>query len=163
MINKISAKDDLSDRLTMSIIMVGWFDHISQIYQLVSVVVLLLGIELVNIAASRCCKMLLLILLLQLLLSAVIRVASIERWVLSVGLGIVAKLGWVVPLLVRISIAPVFLLLDMPALLMGWVVALLVLVGRVVVWLGGGWVVLQQVGGLCSPKLLQFIPIHLDR
>ena len=129
-----------------------------------------MGIELVNIATSSCCKMLLLILLLLLLLllllillSDVSRVASIEGWVLSVGLGIVAKLGWVVPLLVRVSVAPVLLLLDMPtlALLMGWVVALLVSVGRVVVRLGGGRVVLQEVGGLCSPKLRQFVPVHL--
>ena len=107
--------------------------------------------------------LLILLLLLLILLSDVSRIASIERWVLSVGLGIVAKLGWVVPLLVRISVAPVLLLLDMPtlALLMGWVVALLVSVGRVVVRLGGGRVVLQEVGGLCSPKLRQFVPIHL--
>ena len=107
--------------------------------------------------------LILLLLILLLLLSDVSRVASIEGWVLSVGLGIVAKLCWVVPLLVRISVAPVLLLLDMPtlALLMGWVVALLVSVGRVVVRLGGGWVVLQKVGGLCSPKLGQFVPIHL--
>ena len=122
------------------------FDHISSINHPVSVVVLLLSIQLVNIAATSSCKMLLLllILLLLLLLSDVSRVATIEGWVL---LGIVAQLGRIVPLLVRISVAPVFVLLDMLTLATR-VVALLVLVfvGRVVVWLGGGWVVLKQVG-----------------
>ena len=106
---------------------------------------LLLGIELVNISASSGCKMLLILLMLMLLLllillmllSDVSRVASIERWVLTVGLGIVAKLGWVVPLLVRISVAPVFMLgVTTPTRV--WVVALLLvmlLVGRIVVWL----------------------------
>ena len=99
-----------------------------------------MSIELVNIATSSCCKMLLLILLLLLLLlllSDVSRVASIEGWVLSVGLGIVAKLCWVVPLLVRISVAPVFMLgVTTPTRV--WEVALLLvmlLVGRIVVWL----------------------------
>ena len=99
---------------------------------------LLLGIELVNIAASSSCKLLLVLLLLLLLLLSDVSWVSptIEGWVLTICLGIVvAQFGRIVPLLVRISIAPVFLLLDMPALLMGWVVALLVLVGRVVVWL----------------------------
>ena len=101
---------------------------------------LLLSIQLVNIAASSSCKMLLLlllILLLLLLLSDVSRVAPVEGWILTVGLGIVAQFGWIVPLLVRISVAPVFVLLDMLTLA-ARVVALLVLIlmGRVVVWLG---------------------------
>merc|ERR1719414_1360532 len=123
---------------------------------------LLLSVELVNIAASSSCKLLLLILLMLMLLLMLILlsdvrwVASIDGWVLTVGLGKVAKLCWVVSLLLRISVAPVFLLLD--TLMLTWVAALLLvrrvvtlllLLGRVEVRLGGGGVVLQQVGGLC--------------
>ena len=98
---------------------------------------LLLSIQLVNIAATSSCKMLLLLLILLLLLPDVSWVAPVEGWVLTVGLGIIAQLGRIVPLLVRISVAPVFVLLDMLTLATR-VVALLVLVfvGRVVVWLG---------------------------
>merc|ERR1719414_600726 len=118
---------------------------------------LLLSVELVNIAASSSCKLLLLILLMLLLmlllilLSDVRWVASIDGWVLTVGLGIVTKLCWVVPLMVRISVAPVFLLFMLDTSILTWVatlllvvrvVTLLLLVGRVVVRLGGGGVVL---------------------
>ena len=120
--------------LTMSIIIVSQFDHTSSIYHPFSVVVLLLSIQLVNIAASSSCKMLLLLLLI-LLLSVVSRVAPVEGWVLTVGLGIVTQLSRKVPLLVQISIAPVFVLLDMLTLA-ARVVALLrmLLMGWVVVW-----------------------------
>ena len=100
---------------------------------------LLLGIELVNIAASSSCKLLLGLLLLLLLLSDVSWVSpTIEGWVLTICLGIVvAQFGRIVPLLVRISVAPVFMLgVTTPTRV--WVVALLLvmlLVGRIVVWL----------------------------
>jgi len=117
--------------LTMSIILVGWFDHTNshQFNHPFSVVVLLLSIQLVNIATASSCKMLLLLLLI-LLLSNVSRVASIEAWVLTVGLGIVTQLGRIVPLLVRISVAPVLVLLLDMLTLAARVVALLLMPGK---------------------------------
>ena len=145
------------------IIIVGRFDHTSSIYHPFSVVVLLLSIQLINITTASSCKVLLLLLLI-LLLSDMSRVAPVKGWVLTVGLGIVTQLSRIVPLLVRISIAPVLVLLLDMLTLAARVVALLLmlLMGWVVVWLGGGWVVLQQVGWLSSPKFCQFIPVHLE-
>ena len=155
--------------LTMSIIMVGQLNHILakcffNLSASLSVIVLLLSIELVNIAAASSSKLLLILLLLLLLLPDMSWVAPTEGWVLTVGLGIVAQLGWIISLLVRITVAPVLLLLDTLTLTARVVTLLmLVCVGWVVVRLGGGWVVLQQVSRLSSPKLCQFIPVHLEK
>ena len=163
MINKVFAKNDTDNEhyndWSVKPHLAKCFFNLSAS---LSVIVLLLSIELVNIAAASSGKLLLILLLLLMLLPDMSWVAPTEGWVLTVGLGIVAQLGWIISLMVRITVAPVLLLLD-TLTLTARVVALLMLVcvGWVVVRLGGGWVVLQQVSRLSSPKLCQFIPVHL--
>ena len=142
MINKVFAKNDTDNEhyndWSVKPHLAKCFFNLSAS---LSVIVLLLSIELVNIAAASSSKLLLI-----LLLSDMSWVAPTEGWVLTVGLGIVAQLSRIISLLVRITVAPVLLLLD-TLTLTARVVALLMLVcvGWVVVGLGGGWVVLQQV------------------
>ena len=86
-----------------------------------------------------------------------------EGWVLTTAsLGIVAQVCWIISLLVGNSIAPVLLILKTSAAT--GMVALVVMFSmwRIVVRLGGAWIILKKIGGLSAAHLGQLPPVAVQ-
>merc|ERR1712004_262343 len=89
---------------------------------------------------------------------------AIEGWVLTTAsLGIVAQVCWIISLLVGNSIAPVLLIFKTSAAT--GMVALVVMFSmwRIILRLGGAWIILKKIGGLGAAHLGQLAPVNLDR
>merc|ERR1712004_106181 len=87
---------------------------------------------------------------------------AIEGWVLTTAsLGIVAQVCWIITLLVGNSIAPVLLIFKTSATT--GMVALVVMFSmwRIILRLGGAWIILKKIGGLGAAHLGQLPPVNL--